>query len=689
MLVDRLNPSRHHAALACALVWSLSLATAPVVSAVTVTGLRAVHHDGQTFLSWNGLRGHGWRYRAYASTAPMLSSLALVDATHLGQVGDSSACDRRISRLLGAPCSFRTDSAAAPLPLDGGLFVITPDTEQPRWYAVTADSAGLFEDRTMVFGANTLAQPLNEVPALPAPVWQRDLGLIAGEDRVLWGGPEATAYRAPLWPVASTAFHVGVLEGRPGGPLELGAHGRGGSFINSLFGAGLAGETVLSIDDYLDNVDQGDFYLGYATGFDPSRDDNQPPTSGAITPWTERRVLSLMQWSAARFQHDADRVYCMGASMGGTFAAFMALHHPELVAASFVFVPKLLFKYTPDPSPSIRSSLDRMWGQIPTDLPVLGTGTSIGVWMDGRDQARAQRASGSAPIMGFVGRNDVVVGWPEKLPFFAAADSALAGGYWFWDTRTHEASRTAPWAPMQDTRYLGRFRRDRSWPALSRCSANSDPGDGSLAAGDTLGQINAFVEWDTTLTDQPSYWQLTLRLRDLLSGSGTMPAPESLTVDVTPRRLQRFRPLAGTPYVFSVRRVSTGRGAQFGTATADAQGVVTLRGVKVFKAGSVVTLQTPGFDAVPVPAGPATLRLSVSRQPLSGAGVLEVHWGPGAPGTVELFDISGRRHALSGSPGPEAISRLPLPAGTLAPGLWFARARQGDRSATTRVVAIR
>jgi hypothetical protein len=375
--------------------------------------------------------------------------------------------------------------------------------------------------------------------------------------------------------------------------------------------------------------------------------------------------------------------------MGGTFATFMALHHPDLVAASFVYVPKLLFKYTPDPSPAIRSSLDRMWGQIPTDLPVLGTGTSVGVWMDGRDQLRAQRVSGPAPMMGFVGRNDVVVGWPEKLPFLAAADSALAGGYWFWDTRTHDASRTAPWSPMQDTRYLGRFRRDRSWPALSHCSANSDPGDGTPASGDTLGQINAFVEWDTTLTDQPTYWQLTLRLRDLQSRSGITPAPESLTVDVTPRRLRRFLPVANTPYVFSVRRASTGRGAQLGTALADAQGVVTLHGVKVYKTGSIVTLQTPGFDAVPVAAAPGSLRLSVSHQPLAGDGILEVHWGPGAPGTVELFDISGRRQALERSAGSDAITRLRLPAGSLEPGLWFARARQGERSATSRIVVVR
>ena len=673
-----------------ALLLALASMVAGPARATIVTGLRAAHHDGQTFLTWKGLPGHGWRYRVYASSAPLLSSVALVNASMLGQSGDSSACDRRITRLLGIPCSFRIDSLAAPLPLDAGLFVVTAAAAQPSWYAVTADSLGLFEDRTMSLGANTLAQAVNEVPALPGPIWQRDLALPVGEDRVLWGGPESTPFRMPLWPVASTAFHVGVLPGRPGGPLELGAHGRGGSFLNSLFGAGLGSETVLSIDDYLENDDLGDFYLGYASGFDPTRNDNLPPTSGTITPWTERRVLTLMDWSAQRFHHDPERVYCLGASMGGTFAVFMALHHPDLIAGAFAFVPKLLFGYTPDPSPSIRSSLDRMWGAPPTDLPVLDTGTSIGVWMDGRAQVRANSSRGSAPVMGFVGRNDVVVGWPEKIPYFAAAESSLAGGYWFWDSRTHDASRTAPWAPMQDTRYLGRFRRDRSWPALSHCSASSAPGDGSATSGDTLGQLNAFVEWDTLLTDQPVFWQVTLRLRDLASRVSPYPAPESLTVDVTPRRLQRFHPIAGGRYTFSVKRTANAAIVQTGAATADGDGIVTMRGVKIHRTGSILTLQSPEFDAVPAAPPPAgTIRMALSQQPLVGSGVLDVQWAPGRPGTLECFDAAGRRRTMPIANAASADTRFTIAAGSLAPGLWFIRARQGAASAVLRFVVLR
>ena len=60
--------------------------------------------------------------------------------------------------------------------------------------------------------------------------------------------------------------------------------------------------------------------------------------------------------------------------MGGTFAMFMALHHPDLVAASFVYVPKLLFNYTPDASPVHRASRDRLWVTIGEVLPGDGAG---------------------------------------------------------------------------------------------------------------------------------------------------------------------------------------------------------------------------------------------------------------------------------------------------------------------------
>src|SRR5439155_20414108 len=85
------------------------------------------------------------------------------------------------------------------------------------------------------------------------------------------------------------------------------------------------------------------------------------------------------------------------------------------------------------------------------------------------------------PLLAFNGKNDLVVGWAEKIGFFGAMRDQRQGGAFFWDTRDHLNNSAAAWTPMQDPQYLYRFRTNRSFPALSSCSADGDPGDGTAS----------------------------------------------------------------------------------------------------------------------------------------------------------------------------------------------------------------
>ena len=78
--------------------------------------------------------------------------------------------------------------------------------------------------------------------------------------------------------------------------------------------------------------------------------------------------------------------------------------------------------------------------------------------------------------------------------------------------------------------------------------------------------------WNSnTITDTPGEWSIDIRLA---TGNGGYKGAGE-TVSVTPRRLQKFVPTPGKAYAW---KTTTG---QAGEATADADGLVTIPGVKV------------------------------------------------------------------------------------------------------------
>src|SRR5436309_14924289 len=114
-----------------------------------VAALAALHHDGQTFLTWTCPPGAGWTYRVYRSFSKILIAADLETATLIGGPADSSWCDRRLSSLSGTVFGFAVDSLAAPLDSTQGLFVWTPDAAGSPWYAVTCVGADGYEDRAI------------------------------------------------------------------------------------------------------------------------------------------------------------------------------------------------------------------------------------------------------------------------------------------------------------------------------------------------------------------------------------------------------------------------------------------------------------------------------------------------------------------------------------------------------------
>ncbi|MBI4426824.1 MAG: hypothetical protein HY567_04570 [Candidatus Kerfeldbacteria bacterium] len=684
-----------------------------LLSADQVTGLGAEHRHGQTFITWTSPAGQGWTYRLYTAPTPIVSTSDLDAATLVGSVGDSTWCDRRLSRIYGVIFGYAIDSLATLLDSTRGLFVVTPGIGGSRYYAVTAQAFQQAQDQSLTPGQNSMTMPVSEIPSRPRLVYQRTVTATTGSTQLqvftLWTSPVATPDFPAMANVYGLAYDCGIWQ-RSGGTgswhaLALLFHRRDGNFTQSSVGTDMPGEWGLALDDFTRNTaDRNTWWFGYHQDYNTEMSGGVPPTAGTVHDFTLQRVAFTTEWALDNFPVDRTRVYAMGSSMGGTGSAMFAFWRPDLVAASFANVPRVDFAHEFDPNTysewpyvctfnlgmSQRVVCDRLWGTLASDLSG-SDGRPVYDWLSGVSLAAWREPDQVAPIVAFSGRRDGIIGWAEKPPFYEAMNRHRHGGILFWDEREHSTSASSAWLPMMQLAYLYRFRGDRTFPAISNCTANHDPGDGTMASGDTVGVINGFVEWDTLLTDTPSQWQVHLTLRNLTTRQGPLSAPESLTVDVTPRRVQQFTITPGGVYAYEVRRANDNVIVQTGYVVPDSLNLITVPAVPVYLAGGSLLTLSPAPTGVGDPASSAArLWLAPVQNPVRGDLTLDVCWPTSGPAELVLFDLSGRRRrVLLDDVVAAGQTRMQAAIGEVPPGIYFVRARQAGRTAVARLAIVR
>src|SRR5262249_8725568 len=205
----------------------------------------------------------------------------------------------------------------------------------------------------------------------------------------------------------------------------------------------------------------------------------------------------------------------------------------------------------------------------------------------------------------------------------------------------------------------------------------------------------------TTFVDRSDRWETTLWLRDLSTLWGPAPAPESCTVDVTPRRLQALLVVPDSAYAYQVTRLGDGAVVQQGTLTGDGIGILTVPAVKVYREGSRLAIQALGdyggaLAGVGEPSRTAVRPIvELSPNPARGTPTVRVTWPARSPGgrggqaRVDLFDLGGRavRALYAGPAGGPLLFRIDR-AG-LSPGLYFVAATWRDARSVKRRVLLR
>ena len=308
-----------------------------------------------------------------------------------------------------------------------------------------------------------------------------------------------------------------------------------------------------------------DWWTGYHEAyFDPGPRRAQDWQRGVVRPYTQRRLLSFLDWTAANFKVDLSRTFAGGISMGGSGATMLAIRYPDRIAWSIGWVGV----HRPSQSPRFKSSYvgvygDPEWGVRFED------GTPVWDYYDDVWYLRQYPERETGFITFSNGKNDGGIGWPQAVDFARALQETKRPHLFVWGQEGHGQRAIMP--NDQQREMPIDIRLNQTLPAFTNCSLDDNPGNGSPDSGDPDGQFNRYLSWATNdIVDQADRWEMTLQLQE------AAPAARC-TVDVTPRRCQHFKAKPGDGFTWS-----TG-GGQSGRVVADRLGLVTVPGVAMTK----------------------------------------------------------------------------------------------------------
>lgn len=530
-----------------------------------VTAIRAWHQNGQTFVTWKdaaeGEEGAKFRYSLYRSDRPINDdNLAKAELCYRAVLNNSG-------RLFGTAFNMkdRLDSTkpyaffeegGKPLSPWSGLAVHTVKKDGDGYYAVVVTDEKYAPLGKIVAGQSATTEPVKEKIAPIQP-----MKLLDSKTRGMYS-PQTS------------------ITGKKGLPLRVELHasqGQGG-------GAGDYGDSYLYFADaqmgYRDGLpgvfsveerrDKAGNYLLLRM-----RDAIEHPSGtrametywfgyhcvpqhvmdadGKAYPFTERRTDWTIDWVMKKYDVDPQHVTVSGGSMGAWGTTTYAFRRPERFAAVYPNRPR-----------TRQRGLPTLMGPLPKNPMILMD--------DGKTDyfARMDMVKFAAghpedlPFFGWCcGRRDGFATWQEQIDMVKALSAAHHGFAFAWNNGDH-SSGAEPMAKVMKYYPAELFARNRSYPAFANSSLDQKLGDGDPKDGDLEGGINLGFRWQD-LKDEEKQWSVKLS-NDL--------ANEDMTVDVTPRRCQQFKLKPGTEVKWS-------SGEQQGKSTADANGLLTIVGIKL------------------------------------------------------------------------------------------------------------
>ncbi len=570
---------------------------------IQVSGLKLRHVDGQTFITWDEITqimpGNGItyatffdvldnytreiRYNIYRSDSKIENIEALTPIMTV----DSLSCWNQAFYGMGntrkkteeLAIRYIVEEGQPPLENGTGIYVSNPDENGDAWYAVTAIVDGV--ENKSVTSSNSSQLAIVETVGQGSPVLQRIV-----EDTAFQYINDADLHYYVRWEAPPNAsvkgkpfdYLVAVPENvmNPA-PVGLHLHCWGGSLEGGYgwWNDGMQGKILLSSNQY-----PYDWWTGYHEFLytDREADDWQ---GGVVRPYSSTRLFSFLEWmnTSGRWQLDLSRTYTAGTSMGGSGTLMLAIRYPERIsyARSWVGV------HRPALSPNFKSSYSLVYGDQGENIK-FEDGTPV--W-DYYDDVWYLQNNMNAEI-GFLsfsnGKNDSAIGWQQAVDFVNCLQETRRPHLFIFGQGGHSQRTVLP-GNNSEREMMIDVRTDQSLPAFTRCSLDDDPGNGDPLDGDSAGQINRWLYWETSdIVDSVNRWEMTVLLMDEAS-------EDNCLTDITPRKVQRFKPAAGELLKWQNIDSETGEILESGDITVDQWGLFTVEQTVVSKGGNRLCIE--------------------------------------------------------------------------------------------------
>ena len=537
-----------------------------------VTELKALYRQGQVFLTWKELADvKGEKYEIYRGDEA-ITAANLDKARKLATVAENSGAFplEQQAKALAAKTGIEgygqryiiqdnpANDPKAMLPEGVGLFVLTVKKAGTGFYAV----APVLEGKAVPAGL-AATEAVQEKVELPGAVlvWKNQAG--TGAVYTHWMDGET-------WDPMSegNAYNFGLAvpdkyDGKEPLPVMFYGHGMGQGYSISDTAPYCRAVWVWMGDK------SGTWFFGML---------NRDKTK--VVNYTEQRLRWLAEWLKAERPNQFWRVnpklyQAHGHSMGGTMCNALAVRMGDIFTCTVSSSGATIHRR----SKTWVGQAEKLWGAVDKNLP---GPEGMGAW-DYQDYAKyalEHPEKESAYLLLSNGKGDGSVVFEPVPDFLAALQKAKKPFAAHWDGRGHSnnfyGNKNAGWSTFK-------LPLDEPLPAFANASNNDD-----IASANT-GTINGKLEWsasgnnfdknsaDDDIVDTPEMFAMNIRS---LSGPAT--------VDVTPRRLQKFKGVAGKKYEWENQDCADPKAIKkvdSGTVTADKYGLITVEKFAVGKDG--------------------------------------------------------------------------------------------------------
>jgi len=605
--------------------------SAQVTMPKQVKRLKAFHRSNQTFLVWNGIEsygepsargeisggllqtefkkklnalkqakkdGHEICYRVYRSDRPIdanslqdvellaeVQPLSVYYPFHLGMSWyEDKHKNEIIPRLAVEP--------EKPLEDYQELYVHTVNKSDKSYYAVLAVING--KENTFISDENSLIEPLKETPGEPEPVLQRIERIDKDQHYVWQKGPAEVRYyvrwvhepyanisRCYEWAVAVPDSYN---EKKPAA-LQLSLHSWGGNADRGTYWYDVKPNTIRIAAV---NYPPQDWWYGYRNNYEIS----ELKDNDIVFNYTERRLMSFINWTQKKWNIDKNLIFVEGQSMGGAGAISFGMKNGDTFCYANSWVGIACWRH----STYFRKGERAKWGNIEQLMNY--NGVKFDDWMD-LSWWLHEYPKKETPFLSFAnGKNDGGIGWDQAVRAVNALWETKRPFVFLWGMSGH--GQRAKFMMNPDMMAL-----DKSIPAFRSCSLDDGLGTGTKLAepkkfetregkilddwydGDSTGQINAYLLWKNVNEEKDKY-EITVYLDEK--------APKSTCiVDMTPRRTKVFKAKPGQKFRWTNSNVYNKNEIQAGEITADKWGLVTIEKLKVSKAGNRIRITVRAF----------------------------------------------------------------------------------------------